>query len=235
MQILAIDLGTETLPALALGREPPEPGIMRRPPRSRGETIIDRVMLLRAWALLGGVSAVLVTTLYLVSLVSGGWHPGDDVSTGPLNLVWRQATTMTFLAIVACQLGTAMAARTQRASLREVGVTTNPLLLWGMAFEVVFAAGVVTIPWAQNLFGTAVPPWWQLVLLLPCPLLVWGADESWRWVRRRRDTGVRTLVTSGHDAAEPSSLHAGRGSSHGDSSRQHDDRPSAAEHGVRGQ
>jgi magnesium-transporting ATPase (P-type) len=58
MQILAIDLGTETLPALALGREPPEPGLMNRPPRPRGSSIIDRRMLIRSWGYLGIASAV---------------------------------------------------------------------------------------------------------------------------------------------------------------------------------
>lgn len=49
LQILAIDLGTETLPALALGREPAEPGAMSRPPRPRGPGVIDRGLLTRAW------------------------------------------------------------------------------------------------------------------------------------------------------------------------------------------
>jgi magnesium-transporting ATPase (P-type) len=61
MQILAIDLGTETLPALALGREPPEPGIMERPPRPRDRGILDRPMLTRAWLWLGLIEAALVT------------------------------------------------------------------------------------------------------------------------------------------------------------------------------
>ena len=59
LQILAIDLGTETLPALALGREPAEPGIMRRPPRRREQRILDRPMLTRAWAWLGLLEAAL--------------------------------------------------------------------------------------------------------------------------------------------------------------------------------
>jgi calcium-translocating P-type ATPase len=186
MQILAIDLGTETLPALALGREPPEPGLMDRPPWPRGHNVIDRVMLTRAWVLLGGVSAVLVTSLFLITLVEGGWTWGDDVSSGPLAETWRQATTMTFLGIVACQVGTAFAARTQHASLRTVGLTTNPLLLWGIAFELAFATAVVTIPAMQRIFDTVAPEWWQVALLLPLPIIVWAVDELWRWSRRRR-------------------------------------------------
>ncbi len=188
MQILAIDLGTETLPALALGREPPEPGLMDRPPRRRSQNVIDAPMLGRAWGLLGGTSTVLVVALFLITLLTGGWRLGDDVSAGPLHQVWHQATTMTFLGIVACQIGTAMAARTQHASLREVGLTTNPLLLWGILFEVVFAAVVVLVGPLQRLFGTAPPTWWQALLLLPLPVVVWGVDELWRWARRRSPT-----------------------------------------------
>jgi magnesium-transporting ATPase (P-type) len=185
MQILAIDLGTETFPALALGREPPEPGIMDRPPRERGQNVINRVMLARAWGLLGGVSALLVTALFFITLTSGGWRPGAAVATGPLHLVWQQATTMTFLGIVACQIGTGIAARTQLASLWSVGFTTNPLLLWGILFEIAFAAAVVLVPALQIVFGTATPQLWQAALLVPLPVIVWGVDETWRWLVRR--------------------------------------------------
>ena len=48
MQILAIDLGTDMLPALALGTEAPEPGIMKRPPRPRNERLLNKKVLLRS-------------------------------------------------------------------------------------------------------------------------------------------------------------------------------------------
>src|SRR4029079_12650990 len=82
LQILAIDLGTETLPALALGREPSEPGIMDRPPRPRRENIITKDMLVRAWGVLGVTSAVLVTSAFLLVLTSGGWRLGAEVGVG---------------------------------------------------------------------------------------------------------------------------------------------------------
>jgi len=186
MQILAIDLGTETLPALALGREPAEPGLMERPPRQRRQNVIDAPMLARAWGLLGGVSALLVMLIFLVTLRHGGWHLGADVSSGGLNHVWQQATTMSFLGIVACQIGTAMASRTQHASLFQVGVFTNTLLLWGIVYEIVFAAVLVTVPWLQAVFGTATPDLWQVLFILPFPVIVWGVDELWRWDVRRR-------------------------------------------------
>ena len=150
-------------------------------------------MLARAWGLLGGVSALLVMLVFLVTLTNGGWHLGADMSSGRLNHVWQQATTMSFLGIVACQIGTAMAARTQHASLRAVGVFTNPLLLWGIAYEIVFAVALVTIPPLRAVFGTATPDLWQVLFVLPFPVIVWGVDELWRWNARRR-AGVQSLA-----------------------------------------
>lgn len=157
---------------------------MDRAPRQRGQNVISGEMLLRAWLILGGVSAVLVTTGFVVTLVQGGWSPGADTSSGSMHHVWQQATTMTFLGIVACQIGTALAARAQRSSLRRIGVTSNHLLLWGIAFEVVFAAALVLVPALRGTFGTAPPSPAQLALLLPMPFVVWGADELWKAWRR---------------------------------------------------
>jgi calcium-translocating P-type ATPase len=186
-QILMIDLGTETLPALALGREPAEPGIMDRPPRARRESIITRRLLLRAWGLLGVTSAVLATAGFLWVLLSAGWRPGDPTGSGtPLHAAWLEATTMTFAAIVACQVGTALAARTDRVSLRSVGVLTNRLLLAGIAFELAVTAAVIYLPPLQRVFGTRPLGGRELLVLATFPVVVWGVDELFRAVSRRR-------------------------------------------------
>jgi calcium-translocating P-type ATPase len=185
LQILAIDLGTETHPALALGREPAEPGIMERPPRPRGQNVIDRSMLLRAWGLMGLVSGVLTMGLFLLVLYNAGWTPGAATDVGaPLHDAYLQATTASFAAIVACQVGTAFAARTQHASLRQIGLLSNPLLLGGIAFELFFAAAVIYLPALQTVFGTAPLPGWAVILLFPMPFIVWGVDETYRAWRR---------------------------------------------------
>ncbi len=189
LQILAIDLGTETLPALALGREPAEPGLMSRRPRRRSEGVVTGRMLLRAWGIMGLLSGALVLGAFFAVLYAAGWHPGADVSTGALHSAYLQATTASFAAIVFCQVGTAFAARTERVSLRSVGLTTNRLLLGGIAFELVFAAALIYLPPLQALFGTAALPAWVVAMLVPMPVLVWGADELFRWVTRRRAGG----------------------------------------------
>ena len=187
LQILAIDLGTETLPALALGREPAEPGLMNRSPRARTDGVIDRVLMLRAWALLGAVSAGLVMGAYFFTLHRVGWHLGDATGVGTaLHHGYQQATTITFAAIVACQIGTAFAARTDRASLFTIGVFSNPLLLGGIAFELVFSAAVIYVPFLQDVFGTASLSPAQLIVIAPFPIVVWGVDELARWIGRTR-------------------------------------------------
>ena len=186
LMILAIDLGTETLPALALGREPAEPGLMDRPPRPRTTGILTRAMLLRAWLWLGLLEAVLVMGGFLFVLLRAGWSPGDATGEGaPLHQAYLAATTMTFAGIVACQLGTVFAARTNRASLREIGVFSNPLLLYGVAFEVLFAAALIYLPPLQGLFETVALGLEEVALLACFPVIVWGSDELRRaWLRR---------------------------------------------------
>jgi calcium-translocating P-type ATPase len=187
MQILAIDLGTDTLPALALSREPPEPGLMDRPPRPPQESVIRPSMLARSWGFMGIISAVLVLAGYLIVLHQGGWHPHAKTGTGsPLHHLYQQATTVTWLGIVACQIGTAFAVRTERASLWTVGVFSNPLLLAGIGFSLAFAFTLIYLPPLHHLFGTASLSLNQLVIVVPFPFIVWGADELRRAVVRYR-------------------------------------------------
>jgi magnesium-transporting ATPase (P-type) len=187
MQILAVDLGTDTLPALALSREPAEPGLMDRPPRPRRQGVISGAMLARAWGFLGLISAALVMGGFFLTLHRAGWTPGAATGTGsPLNHAYRQATTVTWLGIVACQIGTAFAARTDRASLRSAGVLSNRYLLGGIAVSLAFAATLVYLPAMHGLFGTAALSPAQLATVAPFPFLVWGADEMRRLIVRRR-------------------------------------------------
>jgi calcium-translocating P-type ATPase len=186
MQLLAFDVGTETLPALALGRERAEPDIMERPPRSRREGVIRPAMLLRAWLFLGLIAAILQMGAFFYVLLDAGWHPGAPVGAGhPLHQAYLQATTMTFLAMVMSQIGTAFAARTERASLRSIGVLSNRLLLWGIGFELALTAMFIYLPLFQRVLGTAALPVHLLLLTLPFPLIVWGADELRRFFIRR--------------------------------------------------
>jgi nucleotide-binding universal stress UspA family protein len=96
-----------------------------------------------------------------------------------------QATTMTFIGMIFGQIRTAFAVRVQRAYLRSVGVFSNRYLLLAVAAELAIAAVLVYAPTLQALPGTAAVPARFLVILLPYPLIVWGADELRKFVIRR--------------------------------------------------
>jgi len=200
LQLLAFDVGTETLPALALGREQAEPGIMNRPPRPRREGVITRAMLLRAWLFLGLIAAILQMGAFFLVLTQAGWHPGAPTGPGsPLHHAYLQATTMTFLSMVMAQIGTAFAARTDRASLRSVGVFSNRPLLAGIALELALAAAIIYLPPLQHLLSTAALPPRLLLVTLPFPFIVWGADELRRYLVRRTDRRQHAAIATGEN------------------------------------
>jgi magnesium-transporting ATPase (P-type) len=145
-------------------------------------------MLPRAWLFLGVICATLAMAGFFYVLLGAGWHPGDASGEGAsLHHVYQQATTMTFLGMVAGQIRTAFAARTERASLRSVGVFGNRLLLSGVVFELALAAILIYAPPFQSFLGTAGLDPDMLLFAAPFPSIVWGADELRRWLLRRRE------------------------------------------------
>ena len=83
MQMLSIDLGTDIVPALALGAEPPEPGVMDRPPRSLKEHVITRSVLTRAYLWLGPVqSLAAMAAFYFRYWTNGYWGQWLDLPGG---------------------------------------------------------------------------------------------------------------------------------------------------------
>jgi magnesium-transporting ATPase (P-type) len=160
-------------------------------------------MLVRAWLFLGVICAALAMGGFFYVLLQAGWHPGDDTGEGsPLHHAYQQATTMTFLGMLAGQIGTAFAARTDHASLRSIGVTSNRLLLWGIALELALAAVFIYLPAFQSLLGTAALEPHMVAIVAPFPFIVWGADELRRWLVRRR---IRR--PEGRPAAHPAPSH----------------------------
>ena len=183
MQILAIDLGTETLPALALGMEHPEADVMSRPPRPRNERLLSAGTLLRGYGFLGMMTTVLVLCGFFALILDARWR--IDATSVP-STVAAEASTVTFVGIVVMQIANAFACRTERQSAFTVGLTSNRLLLIGIAFEVMLALVIVYTGLGQAIFGTAaVPGWWWLICLLAIPP-TFLAEEARKWVVRSR-------------------------------------------------
>ncbi len=169
LQILWVNLVTDGLPGLALAVEPAERDTMRRPPYHPKENIFGRGMgrhILWVGLLMG-----------LVSLAMGYWawstgHPG-----------WQ---TMVFTTLTLSQMGHALAIRSGRDSLFQVGLLSNKPLLGAVLLTFILQLAVVYLPFMQEIFKTtSLPPGDLAVSLLLSTVVFWGVElEKW-WLRRR--------------------------------------------------
>jgi magnesium-transporting ATPase (P-type) len=184
MQVLAIDLGTDMAPAIGLGAEPPEAGVMERPPRSRREPLLTRALLARALLWYGLIEAAAGLSGYFFVNWRNGWPAAPLAPAG--TLAYQTATTMTLAGIVAAQVGAVFACRTDRASILTVGLFRNRLVLLGVAIELGLLALLVYVPWLQGVFHTAPlgPREWAFAFAW-APLLLL-ADEGRKALLRRR-------------------------------------------------
>jgi Ca2+-transporting ATPase len=190
MHILSVDLGTDIVPALALGAEPPEPGVMDRPPRSLHDHVVTGAMLRRAYFWLGPVqSLAAMSAFYYQYWTNGYWGRWLDLpSSGPL---YRSATAMALAAVVTTQIGNLFAQRSERLSFLRLPPTGNRLIWIGIATELILIVAIVYVPFLQEIIGTAAfDPinWVFLALWAPALLLV---DEMRKWLIARRDQSVR--------------------------------------------
>jgi magnesium-transporting ATPase (P-type) len=183
IQILAVDLGTDLMPALALGAEPPAPDTMRQPPRRRDERLLTWGLLARAYLWLGVLEATAAMAAFFFVLRMGGWRFGETLAPdAPLYLL---ATTACLAAIVVTQVVNVFLCRHDRRSAFGFTAASNPLLLWGIAMEIALILAIVYTPAGQALFGTAPLPAevWLFLLPLAAPMLV--LEEARKALTRR--------------------------------------------------
>ena len=189
MHILSIDLGTDIMPALALGAEPPEPGVMDWPPRDLKEHVITLPLLVRAYPWLGMIqSLAAMAAFYFQYWMNGYWGQWLDLPAS--GLLYRSATAMTLASVVATQIGNLFAQRTERNSVFRIGLFSNRLVWVGIATELTLISLIVYVPLFQGFIGTAAFPlknWLFLFAWTPSLLL---ADELRkallrRWERRK--------------------------------------------------
>ena len=193
MQILAVDLGTDLLPALGLGAEAPEPGLMRRPPRSRQEPLLDAGVLRRAFLVLGPLEAGLAMLAYLLVWRQAGvsWPQLQALTPQLLShsappamqALQLQASSVAFAAIVLGQVGALMACRSDWRPSWRPPRDANPPLWLGVLSELVLLAALLLIPALGAIFDLGPFPAAWLGPMALAPLLIVLADDgrkAWR-------------------------------------------------------
>ena len=181
IQILAVDLGTDTLPALALGAEKPDRDVMLRPPRTRNERLLGIGMMMRVYLFLGPIEASAAMAAFFFVLHGGGWHSGQSLR--PDDMLYMQATTACLSAIIAMQVANIFMCRDPVLSaFRRV---RNNMVVYGIVFEVALLLLITYTPWGNALFGTAPiggKVWLYILFFMPLMLLL---EESRKALVRR--------------------------------------------------
>ncbi len=177
MQVLAVDLGTDIVPALGLGAEPPEQGIMEQPPRKLSDHLITKDLLSRAYLILGPVQALVAMVSFYFFLWTinpafrGLFGPGLPNETFQPKLYYA-ATAMAFGGVVMSQIGNLFAQRASKRSIFKVPLFNNKLIWIGIASEILLTLAIVYVPFMNKFVQTApFPPRYWLFLILWIPIL----------------------------------------------------------------
>jgi magnesium-transporting ATPase (P-type) len=175
LQILALDIGTDTLSAAALGGEPASPRVMTQPP-SAGR-LLDRNVARRAFGLLGPTEALFEMGAFVFALWLAGWRWGDSFPDGAALLA---ASGAAFLTVVVAQSANAFACRSAQRPAWTLGWFTNRFLIVSVVIELLFALAVIGIPAVADLLEQQWPPaaaWIVIVASAPAVLLVDAAHK----------------------------------------------------------
>ena len=179
LQILALDIGTDLLPALALGAEPPGERVLARPPERRH--LMDRHLIIRVFCILGPVEAAMEMAVFSAVLADGGWTRGQVPPAGLL----MAASGAAFTAVVLGQLANAFACRSATVPPWKLGWVTNRLLVWAVLAELAVLAVCLYVPYLASLLGQAPPgPMGFLLAALAVPAVL-AADWIHKSVRGR--------------------------------------------------
>lgn len=183
LQVLAIDLGSDVMPALALGAERPEPDTMSRPPRPPSEHLFSWSVV-RRFLFLGGIQSAGVVFVFFWRIHTAHLAFGAFTASNP---TYREALTMTQAGIVVSQFFNSQAVRTERGSVFKIGLFSNLPLIGAGLVGLAFMACESYLPPLQAVFHTAPLKVSDWLMLVGFGVLLLAADESRKAIHRRLD------------------------------------------------
>lgn len=184
MQILTIDIGTDMVPALGLGAEASEASVMRRPPRSSKERLLNKNVMLIGFIWYGLLGTIFALGGYFLTNVLHGWPFVPLAQEG--TTLYAQATTMMLAGVVFSQIGMVMNNRTDEESVLKRGLFTNRYISAGIVIEILILLVIMYVPFFHGIFNTAPIGPVEWLYLLCIPFIVFGVEElRKKWLRQR--------------------------------------------------
>lgn len=181
LQVLALDIGTDMLPALALGAEPSSSHTMDGPRRT--ENVVDGPLLRRALLVLGPTEALLSMAAFLTVLMRGGWRFGDD----PDPVLMGVASGSAFAVIAVAQMANAFVCRSETRAAWTIDPRRNPFVVVAVAVEAALLVVFLGVLWLASLLGGNWPTGtgWTFCLLAAVSMPLVDAVHK-QWHRRKR-------------------------------------------------
>ncbi|MCW8995135.1 MAG: cation-transporting P-type ATPase [Psychromonas sp.] len=189
VQILAIDLITDILPAIGLGNESPEADTMLRPPRRRDQRLVSIRTFVRSYLIIGPVEAVFSFLSFFLVLYHGGWEWGQPLSSSAT--LYGQAAGAFLATIIFSQAGNVMACRSNRQSARPYLIRFNPWITLGLLVELLFIVTIIYTPSLHRIFSTAPLELYMWGVFLIAPITLFAIEEFRKWMVRK---GVQWLA-----------------------------------------
>jgi magnesium-transporting ATPase (P-type) len=181
LQVLALDIGTDVFPALALGAEPPGPHLLQRPPERRH--LLDRHLFARAFGVLGPIEATVSLSAFIATFAAAGWRPGMAFPGGDTFLA---ASGSAFTAVVIGQMANALACRSTIRPAWRLPLRTNPLLVVAIMVELALLGLFLFVGPLASLLGHAPPSAVGFgVALAAAPAILIGDALFKAWPRLR--------------------------------------------------
>jgi sodium/potassium-transporting ATPase subunit alpha len=180
------------VPALGLGAEPPDRGVMECPPRRREDRLLNSSLLLRAYLFLGSCQALAAMSAFFFVIYGAGWTWGQAIAAD--STVYRQATTASLTAIVLMQVVNVHLCRSRRVSVFSLPLFSNRLITAGIVVEIALVLLIDYTPAGHLLFGTASITWSAWLIVLPFAITMLTLEEA-------RKAFVRSRDARAHDAA----------------------------------
>ena len=197
IQMLAVDLGTDSLTALGLGVEKPDPQIMQRPPRPQHQRLLDWPLALRSYLFLGLVEAIAAMGAFFFVLLAAGWEYGQILNSN--DLIYLQATTACLSAIVVMQIVNVFLCRSTNRSAFSVGLFGNRLIVWGVLLELVLIILIDYSPWGNAMLDTAPITGKVWLFIVPFAIGLFILEEVRKWFVRnwRRNKPAIKRISAG--------------------------------------
>jgi Ca2+-transporting ATPase len=179
IQLLWLNLVTDSFPALALGTENGDPNIMKQKPRDKHEPILNKSMVIgvgvQSIAILAAVLAAYVWALHKYS--------GGIAAITERGLY--MARTIAFTTLISAELFRAYSGRSEHYSIFKIGVFSNRILVWASAVSFGLLAAVLYIPFLQPIFKTFALSWHDWTIVCGFCIIPFLAGECYKPLARR--------------------------------------------------